>query len=310
MPNLSSMSEAELDRIAAGIRPSWELDDAPFRAGGLASPQLEALLSGGTLASHTNGAGAIVGQSITMVTEHDDLKTRIDPVPPAALVEAPLVARPVIASAPPVRVESAPPAALPVPQKAVSQPPPQPPVALQASAAAQADPFAAPVKVAPKRAKSTSSADFPAMRKSNKGLYIALGGGAVVALVVIVAFASSGSSKPDATVKVDTTAKMPTAAQTQQIPPPPATDDLPAVTANVAATATATAPEPQAATTAIAVAATQAPVVAPPPTHAAAPPHNTVSTTHASPPPVAHPNPPTSGAGGKGKGGIVRDVPF
>ncbi|MEO8878741.1 MAG: hypothetical protein ABI461_24335 [Polyangiaceae bacterium] len=348
MPNHSSMTEAELDRIAAGIRPSWELDDAPFKPSGMASPQLDALLAGslpGTGAtnghvSHTNGAGSIAPQAITMIeaAEPDDLKTTIDPVPPAALVEAPLVAAPIRTESPPVAV----PAPMPVPTaqivaeaKAVSERPPPssqrpsaPPLPSQRasqrpsqSVSAQADPFALPAgKTTGKtpRAKSTSSAEFPAIGKSNKGLYIALSGGAVVALIVIIAFAAS-PSKPDTTVKLEPPAKIGAAAQTREIPPPPATEDLPATNVQTAQAAqpTATAPAPtQAAdvpaptTTQVAQAQTATPP--PVPTHASNPPHNN-STTHTSPPPVTHSNPPPAGGAGtsgKGKGGIVRDVPF
>jgi hypothetical protein len=349
MPNESQMTEAELDHIAAGIRPSWELDDAPFRPGGLASPELEALLAGsignGVSHSHTNGAAAAITAQRVVALSHEpeDMLTRVDPVPPAPVLEDAPIA--------PVRVEAAAPAPLPVPQfaaQAVAQVavPPQstrppaaaaPPPSVQiasshpppsysqnaspsrqgngAAMSAQADPFAAPPQQSarPKaaRAKATSSADFPAIKKSNKGLFIALGGGAVVIVIAAVAF-TSGSAKTDATkVSASPTAtQMPGTATTHEIPPPPATDDLPAATA--AATQAAAPTATTTATQAADLPATTAAAVTPPPpaTHVA---HNDTppppATHHAASPP-AHPNPPPSGGGGKGKGGIVRDVPF
>jgi hypothetical protein len=342
MPNGSQMTEAELDHIASGIRPSWELDDAPFRPGGLASPELEALLAlgasgNGVAHSHTNGAGQFTSpitaqRVVSLNAEPEDLLTRVDPVPPAPVLEEAPIA--------PVRIESAPAAPLPVPQHVVqvaapaaapaqsNRPPPpvqvapsQPPPSLQAAqnngvaVAAQADPFAVPQeKARPKaaRAKSTSSADFPAIKKSNKGLYIALGGGAVAIVVVaVIAFTSSSGSSASSgkgdTTKVSaspTATQMPGTSTTHEIPPPPATDDLP--TATAAATQAATAAPT--ATTALELPATTATTPPPPATHVAHNDNPPAATHHAASPP--HTNPPASGGGGKGKGGIVRDVPF
>lgn len=334
MPNGSQMTEAELDHIAAGIRPSWELDDAPFRPGGLASPELEALLAGastnGVSHSHTNGAGQITAQRVVALNaEPEDMLTRVDPVPPAPVLEDAPIA--------PVRVEAAPIAPLPVPQftaPAVAQampaptpqsnrppppsvrPPPvqiaqsQPPLASTALSA-QADPFAAPPAKSKTRTKSsTESADFPAIKKSNKGLFIALGGGAVAIVVAVIAFTSSGSSAKDATkVSASPTAtQMPGTSTTHEIPPPPATDDLPSATAAATQTAAPTATQAIELPANTATAAATAVTPPPPATHVAHNDNPPPQTTHhaASPP---HTNPPATG-GGKGKGGIVRDVPF
>ncbi len=310
------MSEAELDHIAAGIRPSWELDDAPFRPGGLASPELEALLAGnagnGAAHSHTNGAAvAITAQRVVSVNvEPEDMLTRVDPVPPThVLEEAPIA---------PVRIESTPAALHPVPQQLLAQ-------AVPASAPiayADADPFGETArKSSPNKARkptksATSSADFPAIQKSNKGLYIALGGGAIAVLVGVLVFTqSSGKSDATQTTKVSaspTASQMPGTSTTHEIPPPPATDDLPAATAQ--ATQTAAPPATQVADLPAATApATQtanqgsASVPATTPTHVSHVDSPPAATHHSSPP---HSNPPASGGSGKGKGGIVRDVPF
>jgi hypothetical protein len=350
MPNGSHMTEAELDHIASGIRPSWELDDGPFRPGGLASPELEALLAlgasgNGVSHSHTNGAGQFTGpitaqRVVSLNAEPEDMLTRVDPVPPAPVLEDAPIA--------PVRVEAAAAAPLPVVPQFIAQAAPQtaaqaapapaqqsnrppPPVNVApsrppppspgggpgggngVSVAAQADPFAAPVeKAKPKaaRAKSTSSADFPAIQKSNKGLYIALGGGAVALIVAVVAFTSSSGKGDTKTIAASPTAtQMPGTSTTHEIPPPPATDDLPAATQAAATTQPAATAAPSATQTA-APTATQASQQAATaaPTHVA---HNDsppAATHHSSSPP--HSNPPASGGSGKGKGGIVRDVPF
>ncbi len=343
MPNGSQMTEAELDHIASGIRPSWELDDAPFRPGGLASPELEALLAGGAAHangiahSHTNGAGPFTNpitaqRAVALNVEPEDMLTRVDPVPPAPILEDAPIAPVRVEARVEARVDAAPAAPLPVPQftaQAVAQPPvvvapstrPAPvqiapsqlPASKGVALSAQADPFAAPV-ARPKaaRAKATSSADFPAIKKSNKGLFIGLGGGAVAIVVAVIVFvSSSGSSAKDAT-KISaspTASQMPGTSTTHEIPPPPAVADLPAATAaatQAAVPATATATQ-----IADLPAATTAPVTPPPPaTHVA---HNDSpppqATHHAASPPHSNP-PPSSGGSGKGKGGIVRDVPF
>jgi hypothetical protein len=323
------MTEAELDRIAAGIRPSWELDDAPFRPGGLASPELEALLatngvSSAGHASHTNGAAAALVAHAPPAraarVEQEDLLTRVDPVPPIhVLEEAPMV---------PVRVEAAPAAPLPVPQHTAEAAPqssrapsnrPPPMAAAMATTTAQpgngavvgyadADPFGEPARKRSAKSASVksanSSADFPAIKKSNKGLYIALGGGAVALVVAAIVFTSSSGKTESMKVESSPTpTQMPGTSTTHEIPPPPATDDLPAATAKAQPTQTAAPP----------VTADTATVA--PPAQTAAPTHvahadNPPPAQHHSSPPASHSNPPASGGSGKGKGGIVRDVPF
>jgi hypothetical protein len=330
MPNGSKMSEAELDHIAAGIRPSWELDDAPFRPGGLASPELEALLAGnagnGAAHSHTNGAAAAITAQrvVSLNVEPEDMVTRVDAVPPTHVLEDAPIA--------PLRIESAPPAPHPVPQQLLAQavpasaPMPIAPPPAQVVTYADADPFSdtarkpSPSNAQPKRVKpATSSSDFPAIKKSsNKGLYILLGGGAIAALIGVLVYTSSSSGKSDATkvAASPTASQMPGTATTREIPPPPATDDLPVATAQATQTAAPPAAPPAtqtadlpAATAPATQTANQASATPPAttPTHVSHSDSSPPATHHSSPP---HSNPPASGGSGKGKGGIVRDVPF
>ncbi|MGH7285094.1 MAG: hypothetical protein ACRELY_26520 [Polyangiaceae bacterium] len=302
------MTEAELDRIASGIRPSWELDDAPFRPAGFASPELDALLSGsrggnGAHSVHTNGAAAqIIAQPIVQVAavavEQEELRTTVDPRPPIELVEAPI--------APAV------PAARPV-----SAPPPAPAPAAAPAArakngvvppAAQSDPFAVPSpwegKAKGKGSKSSSSAELAAMKKSSSGLWVAIIGGVVAIGIAIFLFAGSSSSSKNESVKQEPSAQQIAASAAKtEIPPPPATDEIPT------AKATAAPPPPPAETAAMELPATATTSSPPPPaptqpahvSHNAEPSHHT-TTSHPS-------NPPSSGGGKKG-GGIVHDVPF
>ncbi len=336
---MANMTEAELDRIASGIRPSWELDDAPFRHSGFASAELDALLSSGAANGvHTNGAAAtIVGSPIVSLNAMPA---------PAALVEAPIAAAPLpvpvqATDAPlPVPVAAAPapapeavvarsnPPPAPAAQKPASIPPPAPlpasvrppaPATTSQRPAAHADPFAANDDVAPvKKARPapTSSAELQAMKKSNGGLYFGLGAVVVLAIGGVL-WISSGKSDttPTDTTKVDTTAATATTTAAPTVTTPPSTPNAQQAAASAAkddsippppdtADVPPTPPVPTA--TAKATAAVVAQQTAPTHTSKAVDTPKPRSSTN---PP--HTNPPANAGGGaKPKGGIVRDVPF
>ncbi len=308
------LTPEEADRLASMFRPSWELDDAPFTgAGSLSDADMLALQGGGGIRAEvrataqqapgaTNGAHAVPVAQGAVETPSVVLDPSLTPAPPAqpvhvasktmmgvgasALQAAVAAAMPQPAPAPPVSEAPRPPPSRP------SQRPMAPNFNL-----GPPTPRAQQVPVTGRPGPSAGDVAYP--KKSSMGLWLAIGGAAVVVLGIgIYAVASSGSS-PTATPEPTATVK-PTEDKLSAVPPPPpVTATATAQDTPPATTAAAPAPIPTAPVTAL-------PVAAPPPTPftAATPP----------PRPAAYPPapaaPPHTTAPKKNGPTIVRDVPF
>ena len=314
------LTPEEADRLASTFRPSWELDDAPFTgAGNLTEADMRALQSGGGVRAEvratalqapviTNGNGASHAIPAAAATEPVLPSIVIEPTPPPVPVRAnktmmgvqaptlptapPVAAAPVVAEAP--RVPPARPSQRPAAPEFVIGPPTPP------SRPAVARP-------APSAASRQEFESFP--KKSKTGLFVAIGGIAVVLLGAGIIWATSSSSDTASTTPAATATAKPQSTEEDKLssipPPPPATTTV----APPPAVATAT----PAVTTAIAAATTTPPAPAPVAALPAAP----ARTAYALPPPVPHPvavAPPPAAvpkpAAKKGGQTIVRDVPF
>jgi hypothetical protein len=276
------ISPEDAERFAASFRPSWELDDAPFAAGGgLAQEDLLSLSA--------------------------DANTVVD----LPKVEEPFTAAPsanaaVAAPAPPPAQAGAGTLVMkPAPAPAVPKPAP--------SAPTPGYNGGAPLYIKPGRGPSPSVStrddlEFP-VRRSNKAVFVVIG--AVVAVAAVAIGIKIGMSDDDAK------GSGAGAAQTQPTSAPPAREEptraIPApTTADTATTAAATKPAPPVKDTATTQAAKPEPPHPPAPTAAPPPPRPVAAAPQPAPRPAAAPQPapqpktPTKPAGG----GIVRDNPF
>lgn len=275
---IGKLSPEEAERISAGFRPIWELDDAPFAQGngGLNAADIDALAAGAGVAASVRGTE--LQQQATF-----EVKPAVSPPPRVPAPDEPKVE---------IAIELEPP-----PKVIVAEARPQPLPAAQAPTVARkphppAGPPPSPVKMDP-----GASADFVPVKKSNTGLILAAVG--VIAVVGgIFGIRAAMSKSSTASSVAPTTTSEPTQQETTHIPPPPPD------TATVAAT-----PQPQ---------QTAAPVethVAPPPP---AETHEEPVVTHTAPQHVAHvASAPHATGGGHaathhagGHAAIVRDNPF
>jgi hypothetical protein len=293
-----AFSPDDLERFAQAFRPSWELDQAPFRA-----PSPDDTLSDADM------------QALQAVGANKDLRggrtLMMNGGPAAVAPAAPPAQTPLEASVAKAAFESFPlPPPGPKPQVprhqagygATVRMDPTPRSAGARSLARASAPL-------PSRASSTDEVFVP--RKSRTGLFVGITVAALVAVggvgaLVMMGSGSNAESSPVPPPATTTAVK----AEAHPVPPPPPAAETPVAATTQTATATATAkatadtppPPPPATTTAKA-----APPPPPPPTVAAAPPPR--------PPPAAPRNPGNSGntAPAKPKGGggtIVHDVPF
>lgn len=286
------LTPEEADRLASMFRPSWELDDAPFTgAGALSDADMLALQGGGGIRAEVRATAQQVPTATNGNGSHAAPVAQGAPV--AAAVEVPsVVLDPSLTPAPPAQpvhvasktmmgvgasaLQAAVAAAMPQPAPASTagpaseapRPPPSRPSQRPMAPNFMLGPPTPRAQQVPVVGRPPSASDVAYPKKSSMGLWLAIGGAAVVVLGVgIYAVASSGSSPTANPEPTATATAKPTEDKLSAVPPPPpatatAQDPPPATTA-----AAAPAPVPTAPVTAL-------PVAAPPPTHftAATPP--------------------------------------
>ncbi|WP_394831847.1 hypothetical protein LVJ94_35560 [Pendulispora rubella] len=328
-PHEKAPSAEDFDRLAALIKPSWELDDAPFSMGNRSlTPQEWDQLRGesnGEASSHNgthgrNGVSAPAAGEIVRASVPAAGELASAPPPPRV-------------SSPPVFPQAAPRASAPSqPAPARRSVAPEPSTS-QSRGLREPQPksdVAVAVDASVKEWQKTSLAEelepFPAER-SRKGLYVGLAAAAVV--IVAVFFFATRSSEPEAPaaspgagagVTAPADEKAPSVSNARVDIPPPAQPQA----AAVAPKDPVAAPKEPVAAPKEPLAAPKDPAVAkererpapkepaqehtapsrPAPPRAVAPSHNTAPAAPA-PSPASKPAPK-----GNASGGIVRDVPF
>ena len=279
------LTAEEAERLAASFRPAWELDDAPFQEGSALSAADMAALEGGGVNSDVRRATPQVGTAPP--------RAHVDSSPDSSIIVD--VDMPSAPEAPPTPRMMMP---APQPEARPRQAPPPHHQALPGSL-----PITERRPPPPRVAQAADSGEYVPIKKSNKGLFIGIGGViALIAGVLVIRSVTSEGPKPKAAAVEAAT--QPTQ-QGVSIPPPPSMADLATTTQSTATTATATttaqsAPAPTVPATHVANVAP--PVTRPPPGATAALPPNTATTR----PPGGVTKPPPKATGG----GIVHDVLF
>jgi hypothetical protein len=306
------LTPEEADRLASTIRPSWDLDDAPFTGPGSLSPDaVQALQGGGTLPDVRAAANEVPSRSQASNGSYPPPPARLSPEPESSVILedglaaeiAPAEPQPVpmtrpestLTGMPAARVAAVADDVLSPSAQAESLPRPlQRPLTPQRPVA-PAFQFAPTGSFQPKPAALDLDESYP--RKSKTTVWVALGLGAV-AVVGLVAWiaSSSGSSDPTPAAAATTTAAND---KTSTVPPPPAITAAAAVPPAIEPPA----PPPAAPPPMAPVPVDALPQVAPAPTHvaaAAAPRANYGGPNQVLRPPGKPKNGPT----------IMRDVPF
>ncbi len=317
------ISTEDAEKLAASFRPSWELDDASTAIGPAAlSAEDMALLTGSPVADTAptaNAPGAAPAAPAPPPAPVVAAPPAPAPPAPAPPAPAPAAARAPTVDSPPnlgktLPLAMASPAAGLVPPTSRSTPPPP--------SAAMRDPFGsqAPARAAV-RSELVDDFDVPKKSGGSKAIiFVAIGVGALVGVVLGIRFVAGGSDEKPKTTTVEV--QPGSTARDPQIPPPPevtakadpaaAKTDPPKTDTPKADTAKADPPK-------VDTAKADPPKTAPPPPPAKADPPKVAAHTpdppKAPPKAAAAPPPPPPATTQKAPpkstaGGIVRDNPF